>query len=87
MADFEDLDVLRDDGVVARITRRTKANGFVEFTFSIGKEFERPGRTTEQTKYIGEHQLGPLRRIIDRVENRIALERASLHAERREARR
>jgi len=87
VADFEDLDMLRDDGVFARITRRAKANGFIEFTFAIGKEFERPGRATEQTKWLSESQLGPLRRLIDAVENRFAQERAALHADRREARR
>ena len=88
MADFEQIDELRDGGVVARLTSRTRSTGFVQHTFSLGREFERAGvGTTEQSKFITEEQLPNVRRLLDAIEARFIEERNRLHAERREARR
>lgn len=87
MADFQDLEIIREGGVVARITSRERATGYTQFTFSLLREFERPGASTEQSKFLTEEQLPALRRVLDQVEARLIAERTKVHARRREARR
>lgn len=87
--DFELLDEIRDEetGVVAVITKKKKPNGYLGFSFSFFKEFERrPGSPTERTSYLNDRHLGAVRRLINAVEERIEAEKDKLFSSRRSTR-
>lgn len=72
--EFEEVDVLHDDdGLVAVITSRVKANGRKAFSFSLMKEYERDA-TTMRTCWLGNSHVDAARRLLDRVEKRLELE-------------
>lgn len=89
--EFQVVDTVRaedDSGLVATITSRKNLKGFVEFTFSLGREFESKfGDETKRTSYIPVRATGSLRALIDAVEGRIRLEQDRLAGVRRAAQR
>ncbi len=86
MSSFEILDEIRDEetGVVAVITKKQKPTGYLGFSFSFFKEFERkPGSQTERTSYLNDRHIGAVRRLINAVEERIEAEKDKLFSKRR----
>lgn len=86
-SEFVELATLRDPdgmGLVAPITVRERENGYKAFSFAVFKEFERKeGGETQRTAYLNERHIVGLRKLIDRVEERIRLEQDKLHEGRR----
>lgn len=86
-SDYEEIAVLRDPdgmGLIAPITRFRKGNGYYAFSFAIQKEFERtPGGPTERTSFMNDRHILSIRKLLDEVERRIAIEQDKLMAHRR----
>lgn len=86
-SEFTEIEVIRDPeglGLIASITMREKANGYVAFSFAIFKEFERSvGGATQRTSYMNDRHIEAARKLLDHVERRISEEKDKLHARRR----
>lgn len=73
-SEFQIITTLRDEesGLVGVITHLERHKGFSGFSFALFKEFKRsPGSPTERTSYLNERHLGPARRMLDAIEERI----------------
>jgi len=74
-------------GLVAHITSRPTAQGYVHYTVNFAREYEIPGQTeTRRTSFLPYRSFPALRQLIDEAESRIRLEQDKLATKRRVAR-
>ena len=83
-----EVDKLYDDtGLVAIITateKETSRGVYVNFSVGFFREFERsPDSAVEKTAFVHDYQLESIRGLIDRVQERLQIEKDKHHAERR----
>ena len=84
-SEFNEVAIISDPdglGLVASITVRERDNGYQTFSFAIFKEFDRGG-DVQRTVYLNARHVGAVRKLLDRVEERIELETDKIHETRR----
>lgn len=84
--EYTEIDTIRepDSDVVAVITARQRPSGLTTYSFCISKEFQRrEGGPVDRTAYLNPRHLGAVRRILDKVEERIDEERERVERGRR----
>lgn len=85
--DYFSVDVLRESGCVAQINAKERGDGFLAYSFSLFREFERDGRgPTQRTVFLSEQNLPALRRLLDVVERRIQEDKERVYSLRRQKR-
>ena len=67
---YREVETLRDDCVVATITKRIAADGKTHFSFRLQREFEQNGKI-KVTSYLGRRHIPAVVRIVGQVQDRI----------------